>query len=303
MKQTIEFYYNLKIKELFIDNELYYFYLNNDKYYFIFFQRTEKDLKDIIECNNELMSLNIPVHEIIMNNKNEYLTYIEESPYILIKVNYKNEEVSLLDINNYNNKLFLKQNNTLYRNDWVNLWSKKVDYIEQQLKEIKIDKVIHNSIDYYIGLSENAIYYVNAVNQKYKNNNDYKIVLSRKRIIYPNMSINYFNPLYFIFDIETRDIAEYIKSMFFKGEDPFFELQNYLKVAHLSFYSANMLFARLLFPSYYFDLYEKIVNKDESSQILLDVIKKNKDYEEFLKKAYKEISLYAPLEDISYLIE
>ncbi len=62
-----------------------------------------------------------------------------------------------------------------------------------------------------------------------------------------------------------------------------------------------MLFARLLFPSYYFDIYEKVVNKDVSSEKLLKIINKANEYEIFLKKAYVLISTYAPLENIEWL--
>ena len=62
-----------------------------------------------------------------------------------------------------------------------------------------------------------------------------------------------------------------------------------------------MLFARLLYPSYYFDIYEKIVNTNDKSEKLLKVISLNVEYEKFLKKAYELISTYAPLENIEWL--
>ena len=101
------------------------------------------------------------------------------------------------------------------------------------------DKIIDNSIDYYIGLSENAIYYVNNVNSKYSMSSLDKIVLSRKRIISPNYSLNYFNPLSFIFDLEVRDITEYIKSTFFDNGDAYLDLESYLKSTKLTIYSYN----------------------------------------------------------------
>jgi len=128
-----------------------------------------------------------------------------------------------------------------------------------------------------------------------------KIVLSRKRIMSPNYSLNYFNPLSFIFDLEVRDITEYIKSSFFDNGDAYLDLESYLKSTKLTIYSYNMLFARLLFPSYYFDIYEKVVNKDVSSEKLLKIINKANEYEIFLKKAYVLISTYAPLENIEWI--
>ena len=63
-----------------------------------------------------------------------------------------------------------------------------------------------------------------------------------------------------------------------------------------------MLFARILYPSYYFDAYEKIVNLKWESEHLIQIISKAEAYEDFIKKAYQEISSYANLEKINWLI-
>ena len=42
-----------------------------------------------------------------------------------------------------------------------------------------------------------------------------KVVLSHRRINYPCMEYEFYNPLEYIFDIQVRDISEYLKSMFF----------------------------------------------------------------------------------------
>ena len=109
----------------------------------------------------------------------------------------------------------------------------------------------------------------------------------------------------FIFDLEVRDIAEYIKSMFFKEDEDevLEELKCYLKIHPLSIYEYQMFFARLLYPTYYFDLYEEVMNKDKSEEELLKVIKKNNDYETFIKKAYLEITKYAKIDKIDWLID
>ena len=303
MKQSIEYYYSLKIDELLLENNTYHFIINKEDYYFVYYHRSEKDLDDILECINELKNKNIDCHEIILNNKNEILTKIDNVNYILLKVHNKDEIYEINDIIQMNKKLVLINNkNNLYRNDWARLWSTKIDYIEDQLKEIKVDNIITYSIDYYSGLAENAIYYVNSTSLKYQISVNDKIVLSRKRILIPNYKLNYLNPLTFIFDLEVRDISEYIKSSFFAGEDAILELETYLKSVKLTYYSYNMLFARLLYPSYYFDIYENIVNKNEDSEKLLQVISKVNDYEKFLKKAYLQIAMYAPLQSINWLI-
>lgn len=303
MKETIEYYYSFKINDLFIENNAYYFIDNNEYYFFVHFFRTNKDLQDIVSCIKELNSKKIYTHELILNNQNRLLTRIDDQDYILMKIVNKNKEYSIIDMIELNKKIELSlDKENMYRNNWSSLWSIKVDYFENQMKEIKMDKPILKSINYYIGLAENAIYYVNNIVKKYQISSYDNIVLSHKRVYYPNYGLNYLNPLSFIFDLEVRDIAEYIKSVFFAGEDAFLELKTYLNSRKMTNYSYNMLFARLLYPSYYFDLYEKIINNNESSEKIISIIDKADKYEQFLKKAYKEISLYAPLEDISWLI-
>lgn len=303
MKETIEYYYAFKIDTLFIENNAYYFIDNKEYYYFVHFFRTEKDLQDILMCIDELKYKKIHTHELILNNQGRVITKIDDQNYVLMKINDKNREFSIIDMIQMNRKLNLSFDKiNLYRNNWANLWSIKVDYIESQMNELKIPKSVIKTINYYIGLAENAIYYVNNTNKKYQISEKDRIVLSHKRIYYPNYGLNYLNPLSFIFDLEVRDIAEYLKSVFFKGEDALLELKTYLNSSKLSNYSYNMLFARLLYPSYYFDLYEKIINNNDDSDKIIKIISKADEYALFLKKAYKLIALYAPLEDISYLI-
>lgn len=303
MKQTIEYYYNLVIEDLFLENDTYHFIYDGYDYFFVSFNRENKDLNDIIEVSKELKERNVNCHDIIVNVSGEVLTKVEEVNYLLLRCKDKDKTYSIIDILEMNKKFKLANARlNLYRNNWGLLWSEKIDYIESQLLEIKVPKIIHNSIDYYIGLTESTIYYVNLINTKYSISSLDNICLSHKRIYYPNTKLNYLNPLSFIFDLEIRDIAEYIKACFFAGEDAFLELVTYLKSVKLTVYSYNMLFVRLLFPSYYWDCYEQIVNKHHDSEKMLKIISKQDEYELFLKKAYLEISKYAPLEDIKYLI-
>lgn len=300
MKQAINFYYSLEITDLFIENGIYHFTLSNDDYYFVYYNRSIEDLKDLLTCIYELKQKNIDAHEIVLNNKKEALTKIDDINYVLIKVHNKDKIIDLVDIIDYNRKLVLSNiKSSLYRNNWATLWSTKIDAIEETLINTSVHPLVEKTVDYYIGLAENAIYFLNNIKWPKE---DAKIVLSRKRVNYPNYKLNYFNPLNFIFDVEVRDVAEYLKSMFFAGENPQEELISYLKIAKLSPYSCNMLFARLLYPSYYFDVLEKVLDKKVNPDALVKIIQKNESYENFLKKAYEVLSSYAQLDKIEWLI-
>ena len=306
MKEIIKYYYNFDLNSI---NELKNcttFKYNGDEYYFVFFNRGLDELKDIIEIINELKNKGIRVHDIILNRENKYLTRVGDNNYILLKLNTRyNEKINFIYIVEMSNKLKLNSKNSkLYRINWADLWSSKIDYFEYQIKEIgKNKKVILDSFSYYVGLTENAISYVNKINKVIGKSEFDNITLAHRRIFNPNISLNYLNPLSFIFDLEVRDIAEYLKTEFFNNENGFLDLQTYLKMKRLSSYSYHMLYARLLYPSYYFDLYEDIMNNNGSEEKIVNIIDKIDEYEIFLKAAYYEISKYTNLEHIDWLLK
>lgn len=305
MKETLEYYYGLDIESIEELDGKYHFKIENQDYFFVFYNRGIEELEDIINVSNEMVKKGINVHKILINRNNSFLTKVGEYNYILFAVSNLNEEYDIFDMVKISEKLVLNNNKSnLYRNNWGTLWSEKIDYFEYQVRELSIEKdVVKNSFSYYVGMAENAISYVNNTNMKY-GGDAYRIVLSHRRVFYPNYKLNYLNPLSFVFDLEVRDIAEYLKSMFFKKDISFCldELSSYLKIRHLSLYEYQMLYARLLYPTYYFDVYESVMNKNGDEEQLVNIIKKCDSYEEFLKKAYLEISKYAKIDKIEWII-
>lgn len=305
MKETLEYYYGLDIESIEELDGKYHFKIENQDYFFVFYNRGIEELEDIINVSNEMVKKGINVHKILINRNNSFLTKVGEYNYILFAVSNLNEEYDIFDMVKISEKLVLNNNKSnLYRNNWGTLWSEKIDYFEYQVRELSIEKdVVKNSFSYYVGMAENAISYVNNTNMKY-GGDAYRIVLSHRRVFYPNYKLNYLNPLSFVFDLEVRDIAEYLKAMFFKKDISFCldELSSYLKIRHLSLYEYQMLYARLLYPTYYFDVYESVMNKNGDEEELVNIIKKCDSYEEFLKKAYLEISKYAKIDKIEWII-
>lgn len=304
MKSDIEYFYNIKIDQFEQIDAYYTFEYNFSKYYFVLLERPLEDLKDLNNIINELKNKNIKCHEFVLNKDFKLVTNIDDINYIMLKLQEKEDiQLDIFDIINFQNQLKLNpEKSKLYRNDWANLWSQKIDYFEYQISEIGKDKeLILNSFSYYIGLAENAISYVNSVNENYQG--DFYLTLSHKRIYSPNYSLNFFNPLSFIFDLRVRDVAEYLKSEFFKKEDAYLALSQYLNRLKLSDYEYRMLYARLLYPSYYFDLYEKVMNNSLDEEALIDIISLTDEYEIFLKKAWLLINKYCPLESIEWLMK
>ena len=303
MKDFINFYYGIKITNIEKINDYYTFSNNNDIYYLIPFNQDNKRINYYQEFSNLLLKYNIKSHLIIINKDNLYISSIDDVNYILLKIVDKNTDISIIDINNYQKRILnehIKPNNNY--SFWSNLWVIKNDFLENALKELKKDKIIDLSFDYYLGLSENAITYYNLTINNYSNKNNY-LTWCHKRVYYPNYSINYLNPVNYIYDYSIRDISEYIKSAFFyDSQIACEELLTYLKINKIDNFNANLLFSRLLYPSYYFDILEKWINKKCESSELLTIINKQKEYEIFLKKTYQILSEYALLFPIDYLI-
>jgi len=111
------------------------------------------------------------------------------------------------------------------------------------------------------------------------------------------------NPLNFIFDLEVRDIAEYIKAAFFNEMDIWSEIDEMYMNRRFTPYEANMFFARLLYPSYYFDIYERIMENEHSEDELIYIVKKVDEYETFLMEIYNYLNNFTPMVPIEWLIK
>ena len=63
-----------------------------------------------------------------------------------------------------------------------------------------------------------------------------------------------------------------------------------------------MLYARLLYPSYYFDIYERVIEDKIDEEKLLPIIERVNEYELFLKDCYLALSKYYNIEQIKWII-
>lgn len=305
MKDSIHFYYDLNVLEVLNWGPIYQFQINKDNFYFVPFKRTQNELNDLLIISRELKTKGIEAHDILFNKYGNVLTNISNQNYVLLHpLGDIYEEFDIRSILQFQEKLIINNDKRgMYHNSWASLWSSKIDYFEYQIHELGKGKpLILDTFSYYVGLGENAISYMNVITNKYSLSSFDRISLSHKRISYPNYKLNFLNPLNFIIDLDVRDFAEYIKSAFFASGDALSILKELLRIKKFSIYSYHLLYARLLYPTYYFDIYEKIMNNDEKEDALIPIIEKASDYEIFLRDAYYEISKYGPLERIEWLL-
>lgn len=296
MKETIKFYYDTYIKELYEINNGYYFYLNNYKYYFIEFNRDIREIDILFKLSNELYNKNILVDTFILNKDNKVLTNIQNKNYVLLRVNsIENDKYNLKDIIKFNN---LYTSNAKIE-PWSTLWINKIDAFEEKISELNNDyPIIQSSFDYYIGLAENAISYVNDT---FIEENNFKINLNHKRIkdAYQGY-VN--NPLTFTFDYRVRDIAEYIKYNYFNNTINYDEIEEVILYSDLNKGELRLLVGRLLYPSYYLDTIKDIFIYEKNEEELNKYINKINDYELFLQDIYITIKRKYEIPPIEWLV-
>ena len=287
MKNTIDYYYNIRIDELIKTKTDYYFFLNNYEYHLVKYNRPIEDIDALYKLNINMLKRNIFVHQIILNKDNSPITIINNTSYVLLKINNYRNKVYLNDINYIQNySLNIPYEKELLRDNWVKLWCDKIDYYEYQINQLgKEYPILCNSLSYYIGLGENAIsYIVNNITSPNK-----ILTVSHKRIKINEGSFELYNPLNLIIDNRIRDLSEYIKNSFFTNQFNFNELRTYLNYNNLSKDEYIYLYARLLFPTYYFDMYDEIINTNSNEDNILKIINKSAQYEEFLFNMYNFI--------------
>ncbi len=278
MKNTINYYYNLNINTIHQKEKNYYFKADNKNY--LLLKCTNIEEPDDIYRLNIYLSQILPVHRIVLNANNEAITKINDSNYLLLELFSNNNKINLNNIIELSNIRIPFSVDKLKRNDWYNLWIKKVDYFEYQLSQIgKKYPLIRESFNYYIGLAENAIILVNNIDF-----NNIPLGLSHRRIT--NMSFNLYNPLNIVIDVRIRDVCEYFKFCFFNNIDISMELELFLSYNSFNIDEAKLFLARMFFPTYYFDLYEKIIDNEIDESEIKKVIIKADNYEKILKQVY-----------------
>ncbi len=267
MKSKIRYFYNL-----FIDNIVSY-----EEYSIIESNNSVYILKKIYNTDTSLIANN-DYFEIILNNTGTLITKIDSNNFILMRV-LKGQH-NLYDT--FEPQLTPIESNIITSD----LWIEKVEYLKKQLINFgQNKKILIQSFNYFCGMAENAISIMKKCEKK---KTCLKNFVCHKRIYYPNNTINYFDPTGFVVDYKSRDIAEYIKSCFFKNkilqQEELRKLINKFKISNDD---AEILFARMLFPTFYFDLFQQnVLTNSINSSDFDKIIDSIEQYKILLNKIY-----------------
>ena len=287
MKNILAYFYHFVVTND-INSSGYFFY-NNQLFCLKKYKRSREEVNSLLILNNYMLINNQKINRIILNINNEVLSLYDNDYYVLLKIDYQK-------YNNYFKMIVapsIKELNNLRRDNWAYLWSVKIDYIEYQIEHL-MNKypLIYDTVNYYIGLTENAITYFKMLNLTKES-----LYVAHRRM----MKNNYYNPLDLIIDYQVRDIVEYLKYQFFDRQMSSKDVINYLKKTNFTEVEYLLLYVRFLYPSYYFDVYEKIINKEQEEKTILDIINIANEYEDLLKQIIVFIKTKVKILEITWL--
>lgn len=301
MKNHLEYFYNIIVDNISKINNDYKFNYNEEQYVITPFLRDDKQLKQMIEITNLLNNYNILIHEIIYTKNNNIVSNYNDKNYILFKINISNNiNINLNDVTYLSNI----PTEVSLDNSWLKLWTTKIDYFEFQINEMGIKfPLLCEYFSYYVGLAENAISYLNnTLNETTPNHFDF-MSICHYRINKKDVLTDFYNPNNLILDHKTRDLAEYLKSCFFLKHDFKYELYNFFNHNVLSEFGVRLFFSRLIFPTYFFDLYEQIIDGHIKEEEIIKITSLSEEYEEFLNDIFYYISNYINIPKIQWLIK
>lgn len=276
MKEFIEYNYDLRCDDLAILNNLLYF-KHLDKFYIISnFNRDEVEFEKVL---NYLISNNLKSLKVVMNKKGSYISEFNGKKYVVMESDCENEIIDfpiciggLINENNY----------------WNEIWENRVVQLEKHKSELSLNKDIFYILNYYIGLIEICIYNYNLLIRKYGQKNGLSI--QHNRIEFPMYSFSYYNPVNYLFDYEFRDFAEYLKMRFFYSDFSADEAISVIDNYNFDNFSINMFFVRLIYPTYFLELYDMQNKNNVYSDLFYDLLKKSSQYENFILKLITAMS-------------
>lgn len=299
MKNAINYYYNLVTYDIRHQGKKYRFKVDNDEYLLMICEYDLEELEEIYKLDVFLLQMNVYVHQIILNKNNQIITYINNEPYILMKVLVKDiRKININDILLFQNLPMYEYFKKLRKNNWREFWMRKIDYFEYQISELGINfPILRDNFNYFIGITETAISLL------YDFNYNSNLIVAHRRVTANSTLQDLYNPLNLIIDNRTRDVCEYFKSLFFSDTLDLIDIQNYFNVTNLTREELYLFYSRMLFPSFYFDMYEKIIDGSNKDKEMLKIANKIETYQILLRDLYWFLKRYANLPDIEWIIK
>ena len=247
----IYYLYGIKVNVIREHNGKYIFSINNNLYIFKEIFDENKVYKNISYIDTNLY------HEIIRDVKNRVVSSYNNHLYVLMAVKIGVNRNIIIDDLMQNRILYYINLNSF---KWIELWKNKIDQVEHIIRsnEYKFSFSNLSIINYYLELSEIALcFLLNYI----ESNQRISMSLCHERIRNNYSLYDLYDSTDLIIDNYTRDIGEYIKCDIISG---YFDSKRYVFIKYINYVDKVLLFSRILFPSYFYDIFDDYVLNDKS---------------------------------------
>ncbi len=277
MENILNYYYDINVINI-KKYDYYYLITSDEEDEYLFNEIINIDeLKEIIDYLN---NTNMLYHLLMLTKEQNITITYNDKEYALFKVR-DNDNLNIFSFSNLitNGKCI-----------WGTLWSNRVDYYLEQLKEVVDINEIKYAMDYYISLAEIAISYFNNLEEIYKSS-ELTYTISHHITSSPVSKYELYNPSNMCKDLIVRDVAEYIKASFFEDILTNNEILNLIDRINLNEQLANYFLVRLIYPSYMFKIYDNYIETKEIDRKFYEYMKKSREYEHLLANIYNKLKL------------
>ncbi|MGM8365192.1 hypothetical protein ACLIBG_06885 [Virgibacillus sp. W0181] len=245
----------------------------------------------------------------IQNNYGEWITRHNDHHYIVYRV----LALQTTSVLNHGQELAMfHDRNTAYRfqpqaissyGQWKSLWIQKLDAFEHTIKEEAVQystsfyRKLMNIMPYIIGLSENAIQYMQESEAEMRHDES-----DQGTIVFYRYNYNLTKEIIWaddlVYDHPARDLAEQIRAYFLQTDLDVRYVQEFIRdytaVRPLTIFTIRLLYARLIFPIHLFDMMEREISKDEdvvSADSFIQMLQQQKNYEDKLRQFHEIIEV------------
>ncbi|MCI5745584.1 MAG: hypothetical protein MR270_04805 [Erysipelotrichaceae bacterium] len=300
MENYIYDYYGYKVDKL-IDNQFEY-----QGYIFKLLATIENE-EEVNKLNqlslNTALYFNNDVVFLVKNKYDHFISAINDEKNICLISYKKDGNVTVKDVVSMHQIWLNAFSYQINLQEIIILWDQRLEFIQNQcLVNLNFDNEAHETLYRYtiyaIGFALNALQYLSDINIDFQRNY-YLATLTHRRIKKMDKE-NIFNPFNLIVDHSSRDLAELYKNELISFEI----LISICKQYNYSVDEYEYLLARLLFPTFIFDVCEDIANDhtsyDYSSEIYYAIAKQKRQIE-LMKNYYKKINEMINIRPITWI--
>lgn len=258
IKDYLSFFYGIKYCDIFEDYDSFLIVTDSNRFRLHFVHNVD----DIVYLYN---NTNDKYDRIVLNNYGEVISFFNNNYFVLVCLNnHDSDDLAFIPI-------ILGHMKEAY---WLDKWRERYFYYENISSTLySISEIIYESIDYYLGLFYLVIDYYSKVDSCVGKASFVHRYFNKK---------DYYDPCILKVDVIEREFSEYIKYLFFIEKKDFLYIKNLID-ENINSYNKELLFSRLVYPNYYFDVLDEILLEKKDPSELKDIVMMHDEYERFLE--------------------